>query len=148
MMTLLNQFFHPTCYIHWLLNLCPWIVSDNKYQIFIINALLGHYRIVIIFFHSCMIAIFQENNSYTRKKYLEKYIAPFPRLNIMNVFNWFGEYFIFRNTVELCIQYGGLKNFSHMRVYLHTHEIYSHSSTIYAKNTNFDLKMEQGLLYV
>ena len=104
-----------------------------------LNELLGHYKIVINFLNSCTITIFQENNSNTRKRNLERYIAPFPWLIVMNIPNLFVKLVIGRNNDELFRQYSGLKNFPHPQVLMHPHEISSHSSTIYTKQTTVSI---------
>ena len=101
MLTLLYHFCHPTRSIYWLLTICMGTVSDNQYQIFFFNALIGKYWIVMKIFHSCKITICQAKNYKKRKNNIEKYIVPLPWLIIMNVPNLFGEFVIIRNTDEL-----------------------------------------------
>ena len=108
-----------------------WSISD-----IFLNKLLGHYLIVINFFHYYTIIICQSKNSQTMKNNLEKYIAPFPKLIIINIPNCFFKNIIFRNTDELCRQYGVLKGFFNLRVSVHSHEISIHSSIISANNAN------------
>ena len=136
MITLIHHFHHQTCSTLWLLNLCLGTVSDNQHHIFFLNVLLGHSRIVINFVHSCMINTCQSKKSHTRKNYLENYIAILPRLIITIVPNCFGEFVIFRNTVEFCRQYGVLKNVLWPQVSVNPHDIFSHYRIISAKHTN------------
>ena len=104
---------------------------------YFISALLVNSGILMKFVHSGMITIFQANNSQTRKKNIEKYIAPYLWLIIMSVPICFDKKHICRNTVEFCRQYGGLKNFLHPRAYVNPHEISRHPSIISDKQTNF-----------
>ena len=93
-----------------------------------------------------MITICQAKNYKTRKNNIEKYIAPLPRLIIMNIPNCFVKTIIGRNTDELYKGYSKLKNFVHPQVSVHTHEISSHTSIISAKNTNiFILKLLKNI---
>ena len=87
-------------------------------------------------FHSCKITICQVKNSQTRKKDIEKHISHLPRFIIINIFNYFVEFVIGRNINELFRGYIRLKNVSHMEVSVNPHEISSHPSFIYSKNTN------------
>ena len=137
MITLLHHSHRQTCYIYFLVMIRLVIVPYNQYQIFFLNCLLGRYQIVIYFVHTYMITICQAKNSHTRKNNLEKYIAPFPRLIIMNIPNCFVKFVIVRNTDEFCRGCSILKNFSHPQVLVHPHEISSHPSIISSKKTNF-----------
>ena len=121
------------------MTICLGIVSNNKYQRFFLNALLGHSRIVIKFVHSCTITICQANNSKTSKYNIDKYIAPFPLPIFMNIPNYFVKFVIGRNNDELCRQYSGLKNFLHPQVSVHPHEISSYYSLVSTKNTNVSI---------
>ena len=98
-----------------------------------LNALLGRSRIEIKFVHSCKINIFQAKNSKTSKDYLEKYIAHFPWLVVMNIPNCFGEFGIISNNDEFSRLYSGLKNLPHIQVSVHPHEISSHYIPISTK---------------
>ena len=109
-MTLLHHFCHQKCSIYCLVIICLGIIPDNQYQIFF-NVLLDHSWIVINFVHSYIINICQAKSSQTRKTNLEKYIAPFTRLIIMNIPNCFVKFVIGMNTGEFCIRYGLLKKF-------------------------------------
>ena len=91
-MTLLHHFYHHTCSIYWLLNLCLVIVSYNWSQMFFLNALLSHSRIVINFFHSWIITICQAKNSQTRENNIDKYISPLQWLITINFSNCFGGF--------------------------------------------------------
>ena len=108
-MNLLNLFPHQTCSIYYLFNLCLGIVSYNKYWGLFSQCTAWSFSNSNKNFHSCMISICQSNSSQTKKNNLENYIAPLPWLIIMDLPNCFSVFFC-RNTVELCIQYGGLKN--------------------------------------
>ena len=97
-----------------------------------------------------MITIYQAKYSNTGKHNPDNYIEHFPRLIIMNIHNCFVKFAICGNTDELCRQYSGLNNFPYPLVSVHSHEIFSHYSLIYTKETNvfivnylyLDLKME------
>ena len=84
-------------------------------------------------FHYCIITIFQAKNSKTRKQNVEKYIAPFPWLIIVDIPNPFVKISIGMNTDEFCRWYIGLKKFLHLQVSVRPHEISSHFSLISAK---------------
>ena len=114
-----------------MVTICQGTPSDNQGLIFFLNALLGHSQILINFFRSLKITIFQANNSKTKKRNPEKYIAAFPLLIIVNVLYCFGESGISRNTDEFSILYSGLKNFPHAQVSVYSHEISRHSSLIF-----------------
>ena len=104
-----------------------------------LNALLGHYQIVINFFRSWMITICQAKNSKTRKYNIEKYIAPFSWFIVMNIPNCFVKNIIGRNTDELCRQYSGLKNFLYTQFPVYPHEISSHCILVSTKKTNVSI---------
>ena len=107
-----------------------------KIWFFFLNALFCHSQIVINLFHSCKITICQTKKSKARKNNIYKYITPFPWLIIINILYYFGEFDSSRNTEEFSRWYGGLKNFTHPQVSVHSHEISSHSSLISAKYKN------------
>ena len=86
-----------------------------------LDALLGHSRIVINFFHSWKITICQAKTSKTSKKNFDKCIAPFPLILLINLPTWYVGFFISINTDEFIRQYSGLKKFPHTPVSLHTH---------------------------
>ena len=86
-----------------------------------------------------MITIHQAKNYQTRRKNIEKYIAPFPWISIMNILNCFLVFVIGRNNDELCRQYSLLNNLLYPQVSVHTNEISSHTIIISAKNTNVSI---------
>ena len=131
-LALLHHFCHQTHSIYWLVSICLGTVSDNQYQIFF-QCTAWWLSNSNNFFHYYKITICQAKNFKTMKNNLEKHIAPFPWIIIMNEPNCFGEFVISRNTYGLSRQYSGLKNFPHPRVYVHPHEISIHSSLISTK---------------
>ena len=135
-MTLLHCFRHNICSIYCLVMISLGILPDIKYHRFFFSALLCHSRIVINFYHSCIITICQANTSHTRKDNLENYIALFPWFIIMNIFNCFFGFVIIRNYNELWRRYSRLNKFSHLQVSVHPHEMSRYPSSIFAKNTN------------
>ena len=140
---LLRHFHLQTCSIYIFVMVCLGNFSDNKYNFFL-NALLGHSRKVINFVHSCMINIFQAKKSQIRKNNLEKYISPFPRLNIINIPN----FFVKKSFVGILMNYAD--NMVDLRTFRIRKSLFSakNTSVYIVKYWDFDLKMDWGLWYI